>query len=58
LLSRDDGSAALEAAAFLIEAIAREPARSLVAARPGMGAQFIFMIEMFERLERAERFGE
>ncbi len=58
LLSRDDGSAALEAAAFLIEAIAREPARSLAAPRPGMGAQFIFMIEMFERLERAERFGE
>lgn len=58
LLSRDDGVAALEAAVYLIEAVAREPVRNYGASRPGMGAQFIFMIEMFERLERAERFGE
>jgi phytoene synthase len=58
LLSRDEGTAALDAAAFLIDAVVREPIRSVRAPRPGMGAQFVFMIEMFERLERAERFGE
>ena len=58
LLARDEGAAALDAAAFLIEAVAREPTRSLATQSPGFGAQFIYMLDMFERLERAERFGE
>ena len=57
LLARDKGTAALAAADFLIEAVAREPVRA-APRRASMGAQFVLMLEMFERLERAERFGE
>jgi 15-cis-phytoene synthase len=57
-LSRGEAAAALDSAVFLIDAVAREAARVAPATRPGMGAQFIDMLDMFERLERAERFGE
>jgi phytoene synthase len=57
LLARDERTPALAAAAFLIEAVAREPVR-VAERRPGIGAQVILMLDMFERLERAERFGK
>jgi phytoene synthase len=57
-VSRDEGSAPLDSAAFLIDAVAQEPLRAVPRKRPGMGAQFIEVLNMFERLERAERFGE
>ncbi|GLI94877.1 phytoene/squalene synthase family protein [Methylocystis echinoides] len=57
-LSRGAPEPALDAASFLIEAVAREPVRGGPARRPGMGVQFVYMLDMFERLERAERFGE
>lgn len=57
-LSRSDATAALDSAAFLIEAVAREPLRVASRKPSGMAAQFIDVLDMFERLERAERFGK
>lgn len=57
-LSRAAPAPALEAAAYLIDAVAREPARGLIGRRPTMAAQFLSVLETFERLERAERYGE
>jgi len=50
----------LGAAAFLVEAIARAPAPNLVP-RPRLAEierQFLRVLDMFERLERVERYGE
>ena len=50
----------LRAAEFLIEAVAHSPA-PLNVRRSGiddLGQQFLRVLDMFERLERAERFGE
>lgn len=51
---------ALEQAAFLIDAVSRAPApaRSPAATYSAIGAQVLRVLDMFERLERAERFGE
>jgi 15-cis-phytoene synthase len=57
-LSRGEASAALDSAAFLIDAVAREPVRAVATKRESMSAQFVYVLDMFERLERAERFGE
>lgn len=57
-VSRGEASAALDAALFLIDAVACEPMRALKQRRQGMGAQFIEVLDMFERLERAERYGK
>lgn len=57
-LARGARTPALGAAAFLIDAVAREPVRGASAKPPGLGAQFVCVLDMFERLERAERFGE
>ena len=57
-LSRGEASAALDSAAFLIDAVAREPVRVAATKRESMSAQFVYVLDMFERLERAERFGE
>ncbi len=57
-LSRGAPQPALESAAFLIDAVACEPRRSAGAERGGLTGQLIQVLEIFERLERAERFGE
>lgn len=57
-LARDASGPALAPAHFLIEAVAREPVRSVHAQESSLTAQFVRMLDMFERLERAERFGE
>ncbi len=50
---------ALDAAAFLIDAVAREPVRAAATKpREYERAQFVRVLDMFERLERAERFGD
>jgi phytoene synthase len=56
-------AAALEAVRFLVEAVlhAPGPAPALAFARPKptrIGPQFLRVLEIFERLERAEQFGE
>jgi phytoene synthase len=48
----------LAAARALIETAAREPAPVRAGSRRRMTAQLSQMLDMFERLERAERFGE
>ncbi|ULO25334.1 phytoene/squalene synthase family protein [Methylocystis sp. SB2] len=48
----------LDAAMFLIEAIARHPGRPLREADDGALPQFLRVLEIFERLERAERYGD
>lgn len=57
-LARDISEPALASARDLIEAVAREPVRGAYAQESGLAAQFVRMLDMFERLERAERFGE
>lgn len=57
-LSRGAPAPALDAATYLIDAVAREPSRGLTDGHRNMGAQFLSVLEMFERLERAERYGE
>jgi phytoene synthase len=49
---------ALDAASYLIEAVARDPARDAHIRRTRMTTQFLQVLDIFERLERAERFGE
>lgn len=54
-------AAALDAVRFLIEAVLRSPTpapANAVAARTSIGPQFLRVLEIFERLERAEQFGE
>ncbi len=48
----------IDAAIFLIEAVARHPGRPLCEADNGAVPQFLRVLEMFERLERAERYGD
>ncbi|MDO9245189.1 MAG: hypothetical protein Q7U11_01780 [Phenylobacterium sp.] len=43
---------------FLIEAVARHPVRPLRGADNGAVPQFLRVLEIFERLERAERYGD
>lgn len=50
--------APLDAAMFLIEAVARHPVRPLCGAENGAVPQFLRVLEIFERLERAERYGD
>jgi phytoene synthase len=57
-LSRGAPAPALDSAAFLVDAVAREPVRGAPAQAAGFVLQFVRTLEMFERLERAERFGE
>jgi phytoene synthase len=57
-LPRAAPAPAMEAAVFLIDAVAREPARGGYGRDAGLTLQFIRVLDMFERLERAERFGE
>ncbi len=48
----------IDAAMFLIEAVARHPVRPLRGADNGAVPQFLHVLEIFERLERAERYGD
>lgn len=48
----------LDAAMFLIEAVARHPVRPLRGRARGAVPQFLRVLEIFERLERAERYGD
>jgi len=60
LLKHDLEAPPLEAAEFLVEAIGRAPAPKLTP-RPRQGEierQFLCVLDMFERLERVERYGE
>ena len=60
LLKHDFGSPPLDAAAFLVEAVSRAPAPKPFA-RPRLGEierQLLCVLDMFERLERVERYGE
>lgn len=56
-VSRGAPSPALEAGLYLIDAVAREPTRRKED-RAGFATQFVSVLDMFERLARAERFGE
>ncbi|MFY9657410.1 MAG: phytoene/squalene synthase family protein [Methylocystis sp.] len=60
LLKHDLEVAPLDAAAFLVDAIGRAPAPKFVP-RPRLGEierQFLCVLDIFERLERVERYGE
>ncbi|HEY8125566.1 MAG TPA: phytoene/squalene synthase family protein [Methylocystis sp.] len=57
-LSGGASSPPLDAATFLIEAVARHPLRPLRVADAGAVPQFLRVLEIFERLERAERYGD
>ncbi|MFO1126007.1 MAG: phytoene/squalene synthase family protein [Methylocystis sp.] len=58
LLSSDAQAAPLDAATFLIQAVARHPVRPRRAETDGVVPQFLRVLEIFERLERAERYGD
>ncbi len=55
-----DPAPALGAVDFLVEAVAAAPvpARALRSQRKPLGPQIVRMLEMFERLERADQFGK
>lgn len=55
LLSSDSQPPPLEAATFLIQAVARHPVRPRRPKVDGVVPQFLRVLEIFERLERAER---
>lgn len=57
-VARGAPAPALDAAAYLIDATAREPVRDIAESRTNMTAQLLQVLDLFERLERAERFGE
>lgn len=57
-VTRGAPAPALAAAVDLIGAAAREPMREGDRNQPTMTTQFLNVLAMFERLERAERFGE
>jgi phytoene synthase len=56
-LSRASRAPPLDSVSFLIEAVMRSPAPMRVGSA-AIGPQFLRVLDMFERLERAERFGK
>ncbi len=58
ILSRGAPLPPLAATAFLIDAVAAHPIRATVFETDGMASQFLRVLAIFERLERAERFGD
>ena len=57
-LPRASSAPALDQVAFLIEAVARAPAPMRARPAGAIGPQFLRVLDIFERLERAERYGE
>jgi 15-cis-phytoene synthase len=57
-VARGAPAPALAAATGLIDAVAREPAIERSDRHTRMASQFLQVLDMFERLERAQRFGE
>jgi 15-cis-phytoene synthase len=56
-LVRGEPKPAMPAAAFLIEAVAQHRAPRAVKTRSSLGARFVRVLEIFERLERVEQTG-